>query len=186
MFSTAYCLLPSAYCFLMTVFDLIVLALVGASFVAGAMRGLVRALITTGALLVGLIVAARGYEFVGGLLRGMGLVETNAAAEAGGFLLLVGVALVLGFAAGQLARRRLQRARLGWLDRGLGALFGLARGLAVCSVMYLALTAFPVRLTTVTEARTAPVLAASAQALTYLTSNELRARFLAGYRRVRA
>ena len=38
----------------------------------------------------------------------------------------------------------------------------------------------------VSDARTAPVLAASAQALTYLTSTELRARFLAGYRRVRA
>src|SRR5437588_7132160 len=98
MFSTAYCLLPSTYCFLMTVFDLIVLALVGASFVAGAMRGLVRALIATGALLVGLIFAARGYEFVGALLRGIGLVETRGAAEAGGFLLVVGVALVLGFA----------------------------------------------------------------------------------------
>jgi hypothetical protein len=52
--------------------------------------------------------------------------------------------------------------------------------------MYLALTAFPVRFSAVSEARTAPVLALSAQALSYLTSNELRARFLAGYRRVRA
>ena len=170
----------------MTLFDLIVLALVGASFVAGAMRGLVRALIAAGALLVGLIVAARGYEFAGALLRGVGLVETKATADAGGFLLIVGVALVVGVAAGQLARSRLQRARLGWLDQACGALFGLARGLAVCSVMYLALTAFPVRLTTVTEAQTAPVLAAGAQVLSYLTSQELRARFLAGYRRVRA
>src|ERR687884_390467 len=101
----------------MTFFDLIVLALVGSSLVAGALRGLVRALITTGA------------------------------------------ALMLGFAAGQLARGRLKRARLGWLDRALGALFGLARGLAVCAIMYLALTAFPVRLDAVAEARTAPLLA---------------------------
>src|SRR5437764_8712764 len=158
----------------MTVFDLIVLALVGSSLVAGALRGLVRALIATAALFVGLILAARGYEVVGGVLRGMGLVASSAAAEAGGFLLLVGVALALGFVVGQLARRRLQRARLGWLDRSLGALFGLARGLAVCAVMYLALTAFPVRLSAVTEARTAPLLAASAQALSYLTSNDLR------------
>src|ERR1051325_1084580 len=83
----------------MTLFDLIVLALVGASFVAGAMRGLVRALIATGALLVGLIVAARGYEFAGALLRGVGLVEAKATADAGGFLLIVGVGTVVRFPA---------------------------------------------------------------------------------------
>ncbi|MFL6211635.1 MAG: CvpA family protein [Pyrinomonadaceae bacterium] len=170
----------------MTVFDLIVLALVGSSLVAGALRGLVRALIATGALFVGVVLAARGYDMVGAWLRSVGLVSSEAAAQACGFLLIVGAALALGFAAGQLVRGRLQRARLGWLDRALGALFGLARGLAVCAVMYLALTAFPVRLSAVSEARTAPVLALSAQALSYLTSNELRARFLAGYRRVRA
>ena len=170
----------------MTVFDLIVLALVGSSLVAGALRGLVRALIATGALFGGVILAARGYDLVGGWLRGLRLVESEATAQAWAFLLIVGAALALGFAAGQLVRGRLKRARLEWLDRSLGALFGLARGLAVCSVMYLALTAFPVHLSAVREARTAPVLAASAQALSYLTSTELRARFLAGYRRVRA
>jgi membrane protein required for colicin V production len=170
----------------MTVFDFIVLALVGSSLVAGALRGLVRALITTGATFAGLILATQGYARAGALLRGAGLVESEAAAQAWGFLLIVGAALVLGFMAGQLVRGHLKRARLGWLDTGLGAFFGLARGLAVCSVLYLALTAFPVRLSAVSSARTAPVLAASAQALTYLTSDELRARFLAGYRRVRA
>jgi membrane protein required for colicin V production len=170
----------------MTFFDLIVLALVGSSLVAGALRGLVRALIATGALLVGLLLAARGYDAAGTLLRGVGLVESRAAAQAAGFLLIIGAALALGFAAGQLARGRLKRARLGWLDRALGALFGLARGLAVCAIMYLALTAFPVRLDAVAEARTAPLLAGVAQGLTYLTSTELRARFLAGYRRMRA
>ncbi len=171
---------------MMTFFDLIVLALVGSSLVAGALRGLVRALIATGAFLAGLVVAARGYEAAGEALRGLGLVESAAAAQACGFLLIVGAALVLGFVAGQLVRGRLKRARLGWLDASLGALFGLARGLAVCAALYLALTAFPLRVRAVDEARTAPVLALSAQALTYLTSSELRARFLAGYRRTRA
>lgn len=167
----------------MTVFDLIVLALIGSSVVAGALRGLVRALIATAALFVGLFVAARGFDVVGALLRSVGLIASAAAAQAGGFLLIIGAALALGFIVGQLARGSLKRARLEWADRILGALFGLARGLAVCAVMYLALTAFPVHLSAVTEARTAPVLALTAQALTYLTSKELRARFLGSDRR---
>jgi membrane protein required for colicin V production len=138
----------------MTFFDLIVLSLVGASLIAGALRGFVRALIATVAMFVGVIIAAQGYETVGTALRALGLVEAKATANACGFLLLVSFALALGFLAGGLLRGRLRRAKLEWMDRALGAVFGLVRGMAVCSVVYLALTAFPVRIDSVEEART--------------------------------
>jgi len=168
----------------MTFFDLIVLAMVGASLIAGALRGFVRALIATLAMFAGVVVAARSYETAGTALRALGLVESSAAANACGFLLIVGFALALGFLAGQLLRGSLRRAKLAWMDRVLGALFGLARGLAVCSVVYLALTAFPVRLATVEDARTAPVLAEGAKLVSWLTSADMRTRFQAGYRRL--
>lgn len=168
----------------MTVFDLFVIVIVGASIAAGALRGLVRAAITGLALIVGLLLASLGYEAAGGLLRSSGLVESGAAANAAGFLLLAGIVLVLGFAAGGLARAGLRRARLEWFDRALGGAFGLARGVAVCSVVYLALTAFPVRLNSVEEARTAPVLAEGARLLASCTSSEVRERFISEYRRL--
>jgi membrane protein required for colicin V production len=166
----------------MTVFDFIVLALIGASVVSGALRGLVRALITGVALMVGLFVAARGYETAGNLLRAFDVVESSAAAHAGGFLLIVLVALALGFIVGRLIAGGLKRARLEWFDRVLGAVFGFVRGLAVCSIMYLALTAFPVRLSSVTQARTAPVLAFGAQMLSAFTSSDVRTRFYNEYK----
>jgi hypothetical protein len=76
----------------------------------------------------------------------------------------------------------LRRARLEWFDRVLGGAFGLLRGVAVCSAIYLALTAFPVRLSSVEEARTAPALAQGARLLALCTSEDVRVRFLAGYR----
>jgi membrane protein required for colicin V production len=167
-----------------TLFDLIVLALIVASVVAGALRGLVRALIATGALFVGLIVAAQGYEWAGAGLRALGAVKTTAAADAGGFLVLVPLFVSLGFATGALLRDTLRRAKLGWLDRALGASFGFVRGLAVCSALYLALTAFPVRLDSVHNAQTAPALIQGARLLSFVTSSDLRARFLAEYRRL--
>lgn len=170
----------------MTFFDFFVLGLVGASVAAGALRGFVRAALTLAALVVGLLVAARGYEAAGALLRGVRLFESEAAARAGGFLLIVGVLLALGFAAGAFARGGLRRARLGWFDRLLGGAFGLARGLAVCSAVFLALTAFPVRLASVQEARTAPVLAEGARLLAACTSPEVRAKFFQGYKRLTA
>ncbi|HEV2764000.1 MAG TPA: CvpA family protein, partial [Pyrinomonadaceae bacterium] len=125
----------------MTFFDFFVLALLGASVAAGAVRGLVRAALTLAALVVGLLLAARVYETAGAVLRGVGLFESEGASQAAGFLLVFGVVLALGFAAGVLVRGRMRRAKLGWLDRVLGGAFGLARGIAVCSVIYLALTA---------------------------------------------
>jgi membrane protein required for colicin V production len=168
----------------MTVFDLFVLAIIGASVAAGALRGFVRALIASVGLLVGVIVAARAYGPAGELLRGVGLVKTTEAAHAGGFLLVVGLVLAAGFLVGHFARAGLKRARLDWLDRVMGAAFGLARGVAVCSVVYLALTAFPVRIESVAEARTGPALAEGARLISFCTSEDVRAHFLAEYRRL--
>jgi len=167
---------------MLTVFDFIVLALVGASVVAGALRGLVRALLTGAALLLGLLLAARGYEQAGLILRGLGLVDTGATSNAAGFLLIVGAVLLCGFIAGRFVAGGLRRARLGWIDRVLGASFGLIRGLAVCSILYLALTAFPVRLDSVAEARTAPILAEGARLLATFTSSDIRTRFFDEHR----
>jgi membrane protein required for colicin V production len=165
----------------MTVFDLMVLALCGASLVAGALRGLVRALLTGVALIVGLVIAARGYAEAGEVLRGLGLVESGAAAGAAGFLVLTGLIFGLGFVAGHLLSSRLKRTRLAWFDRTLGAGFGLLRGFFVSSALFLALTAFPVRLSSVEEARTAPFLAEGAKLLTAFTSQDVRTSFLKQY-----
>jgi len=165
----------------MTFFDLFVLAIVGASVAAGALRGFVRALIASVGLAVGFIVASHTYVQAGAFLRGFGVVESPVAAHAAGFLLMVGVVLTAGFILGETARAGLRRARLEWFDRALGAVFGLLRGVAVCSVVYLALTAFPVRLESVERARTAPALAEGARLLALCTSNDIRARFLAEY-----
>lgn len=166
----------------MTVFDFIVLALVGASIVSGALRGLVRALISGLALIIGLVIAARGYEVAGRVLQALGLTESSAAANAGGFLLITGAALIIGFIAGRTIMGSLKRARLEWFDRVLGGAFGGLRGLAVCSILYLALTAFPVRIEAVERARTAPLLAEGARLMGAFTSEELRAKFLQAYR----
>jgi membrane protein required for colicin V production len=168
----------------MTFFDFIVLALLGSSLISGALRGFVRALIATLTMFIGIVVAARSYELVGTVLRATGMFESSMKANACGFLLIVGGALSLGFLAGELLRGRLRRARMEWMDRVLGALFGFVRGMAVCSVVYLALTAFPLRIDSVEEARTAPALAVGAKLMSWLTSEEMRTRFQIEYKRL--
>jgi membrane protein required for colicin V production len=165
----------------MTFFDFLVLALTASSVVSGALRGIVRALLTGAALIIGLLIAAQGYGAAGAILLGLNLVESEGAANAGGFLLIMIIALVGGFLAGRLVSGGLKHVRLEWFDRVLGGAFGLLRGWAVCSILYLALTAFPVHLSTVTEARTAPILAQGAKLFGVFTSQEMRTRFYESY-----
>ncbi len=162
----------------MTVFDLFVLAIIAASVVAGALRGIARAIVTGIALIIGIVLAARGYEAAGSVLRALGFIESNAWANACGFLFIALLVLFAGFIAGRILRGSLRCARLGWIDRVLGGAFGMLRGLAVCSLFYLALTAFPVRLASVEEARTAPALAVGAGLLARLTSQDVRSHFV--------
>jgi membrane protein required for colicin V production len=168
----------------MTFFDLFVLAILGASVVAGAMRGFVRALVATLGLIVGLVVAAQTYEQAGAFLRSVGVVKSVEGAHAGGFLLVTGLVLLAGLVLGEFVRAGLRQARLEWFDRVLGACFGFVRGMAVCSVIYLALTAFPVRIESVEHAATAPALAEGAQLLALCTSGDVRARFMSEYHRL--
>jgi hypothetical protein len=67
----------------------------------------------------------------------------------------------------------------------MGAAFGLLRGWLICSVIYLALTAFPLRPAAVEHARFAPALIEGTRVIAYLTSPELRERFFDGYEKVR-
>jgi membrane protein required for colicin V production len=145
------------------------------------MRGIVRALLTGAALIIGLFIAAQGYQAIGAFLLGLKVFESSGVANACGFLLIMIMALVGGFFAGRLVSGGLKQVRLEWFDRVLGGAFGLLRGLAVCSILYLALTAFPVNIRSVTEARTAPILAQGARLLGIFTSQEVRTRFYEGY-----
>ena len=172
---------PDSRLSLMTFFDFLVLSLIASSVVSGALRGVVRALLTGAALIIGLFIAAQGYEAVGAVLRALRFVETKEAANSGGFLLIMVAALACGFLAGRLVSGGLRHIHLEWFDRVLGGALGLVRGLAFCSALYLALTAFPVRISSVTRARTAPLLAEGARLLGVFTSREVRARFYEGY-----
>ncbi|HKG23496.1 MAG TPA: CvpA family protein [Blastocatellia bacterium] len=163
----------------MTVLDYFVLVVVAASIILGASRGILKGIISVISAIAGLIAAAHLYEYAA-LVFG-GVATTPRAANLLGFVAVFLLVLIAGGLSSRWLRRRLKRARLRWVDRMLGAAFGLARGWLVCSVIYLALTAFPVKVETVERAMFAPVLLEGTEVISYLTSTELRERFLNGY-----
>jgi membrane protein required for colicin V production len=168
----------------MTVLDYFVLIVVVASIASGATRGILKGVISVLTVVIALLVAAFLYEPVAAVTAGF--VDT---ARAANLVAFIGVFLLVMLVGGFVSRRlrgRLRRARLNWLDHTLGAGFGLVRGWLFCSVIYLALTAFPVKLETVERATFAPFLLEGTRVIAYLTSSEMRERFFEGYAAVRS
>lgn len=167
----------------MTVLDYIVLIVILASAASGASKGIIKGVISVVSAVAGVIVAAHLYQYAGSVFSIFGMSER--AASLAGFIAIFLLVVLLGFALTYALRKVLKRTRLSWADHLLGAGFGLLRGWLVCSALYLALTAFPVKIDAVQRAMFAPELLEGTRVIAYLTSRELRERFYEGYENIK-
>ena len=163
----------------MNALDYFVLMVVGASVITGLRKGFLRVLLSLASTILGLILAGWSYGVAG---RVFGLFTSSKTAQnLFGFIAVFVAVLVIGSLLTNMLRGGLKRAKLGWLDNALGGGFGLVRGWLICSIVYLGLTAFPIRIAMVDEAAFSPVLLKGTRALAYLTSKEMRDEFRKGY-----
>jgi membrane protein required for colicin V production len=167
----------------MTALDYFVLAVLGLSVAFGAIKGILKGVIAVISALAGLLAAAHFYASAAPVCRW--LVSTERAANVMGFVAIFSAFIIAGAIASRSLCGWLKRARLDWADHLLGALFGLARGWLICSAAYLVLTAFHVRLEAVQRAQFAPFLIEGTKVISYLSSDELKRRFLEGYQTLR-
>ncbi|CAM5325179.1 CvpA family protein [Thauera mechernichensis] len=119
----------------MTVFDYVFLGVLGFSAAIGMWRGLVSEVVALLAWVAALFAAWRYNEQAAAFFTGM-IVEPVWRQVAGGALVVVAVLLIAALLR-YLLRELLRAAGLGATDRFFGALFGVARGLAVAFVVVL-------------------------------------------------
>jgi len=112
-----------------TLFDYLVIGTIAVSLLVGAWRGVVSEILALGAWVVAFIVARELGKPVAGLLP-VGLGEPLARLSAGYALVFVGVLLLVALAR-LLVRELMKAVGLGMVDRLLGAVFGVLRGLAI-------------------------------------------------------
>lgn len=127
----------------MTAFDFALLAIVGASVLLGAWRGVVSELLALGAW-VAAFFAARHFGADAGRVLAKWIADPALSVAAG--YAAVFFAVVLVFAVGRLVVSLMLRAvGLGLVDRLLGAAFGVARGAAIAFLVVLVggMTALP-------------------------------------------
>ena len=139
--------------------DFIILALLGISAAIGFGRGAVREIFALVALVVASGVALLGLPVFGPMVRG--LISPGWLGTATSLVGVFAIAFVaMRFIGAGVARQVQSTQMLGFLDRSLGLLIGLGRGLFVLGALYLAFNAATppdLRPKWITEARTWPI-----------------------------
>lgn len=148
----------------MTAFDFLVIGIVGLSTVFAFWRGFIRIIASLVAWVLGVLAAIRFSEVVGTILPDLG--ESPAVRYVVAFAIILVAVLIVGALVGFLVSRLLRAAGLGLLDRSVGAILGLARGIliAVLLVLFAGLTTLP-RSDWWQNAASSPALVAAALSL---------------------
>ena len=129
----------------MTAFDLVVIGVVGLSALLAFVRGFVRVVMSLAAWVIAALAAIHFAEPLGTALPEFG--GGPASRYVAAFALIAIVVLIAGAVTGWLLSRLVHAIGLGFLDRLLGAVVGVARGvlLAVLAVLLAGLTDLPRR-----------------------------------------
>jgi membrane protein required for colicin V production len=126
----------------MSAFDLIVIGVIALSTIVAFWRGLIRVVMSLVALIAAVLAAIQFSPAVAAMLPALGDPVTGYVAAFA--LIFIGVALV-GALLGWLLSRAIRAIGLGFVDRLLGAVFGVARGvlIVVIAVLLAGLTTLP-------------------------------------------
>jgi len=127
----------------MTAFDFAVIVIVGLSTVFAFWQGFVRMMASLAAWVIGIVAAIRMSSGVGSLLPDFG--ESAALRYVIAFTLILVIVLLVGALIGLLVSRLAHAVGLGFVDRILGAITGVARGILVVVLLVLVagVTALP-------------------------------------------
>lgn len=153
------------------------------SILVAAAQGFFYELFALAGAVVGYLVAAWEYPRLAAWY--MRYVNSGWAADIAGFLTVFLAFVLLGGVAGRIARWAVQGVGLRWFDRVLGGLFGAIRGIAVCTVIVMALASFSPTSPYLQNSRIAPFLLVTGRSLIWAAPAELRARFHDGWNLLR-
>ncbi len=165
-----------------TILDIAAVLIVVMSVATAALKGFAAELISLASVVAGLVLAFAFYDRLAAVLADLGTGESLALL--GGFLLIFAAVLALGILLTKLARKTLKLLYLRLADRLLGGLFGVVRGWLVVSVIFLAMTAFPVTGNLVADSISGEFFLTSAGIVVRFAPEEFQERFSSEYNRI--
>lgn len=140
----------------LNVLDIVFLSIVGLSILMGIIKGFIRELFSLLFLIIGGVLAFLFYKDVGNSL--MKLLKNRDAANFAGFIVIFAGVLIVGAFITYGIRKVFTFGPLKAVDRILGGVFGLVRGILITAVCVLMFLAFPVHDELLVKSKIAPYL----------------------------
>ena len=162
--------------------DWLLAILLAYSVIRAALRGFVQEAFALAGLVAGFLFACWFYRDLALELKG--LITTPPVAQLAAFVLLLLATMVLASVIGKLLRRTVSAVGLGFVDRLLGALFGLLRGALLGVGLLLAITAFLPTAPWVQSSTLAPYFLRSAHAVSFVMPSDLKRRLSDGLQHI--
>lgn len=166
--------------------DILLAILLVTSVLSSVRKGLTRELVSLAALLLGIVGGLWWYPKLGRHLEPA--VATKGIAGFVAFFLILFAFLAVGWLVGKILTAMIRAGGLSWVDRVLGAAFGLARGVLASAAVVLAMVAFlhgPGTTRAVAQSKLAPAVLYGARGLAAVAPRSLREAFDQGFQRVR-
>jgi len=169
--------------------DLLLILIIAVSVAASFAKGFAKETISLVAAIAALLCGAWFYRIPAAMLRPH--IGSRPVANLFGFLLIFAAVIVLGLIVTWVIGALMKVTGLSWLDRLLGAAFGLARGVIVSIAIVTAILAFapgadaktPPK--AVVQSKIAPYIIDSAHVVTMAAPRELRDEFARRYTQVK-
>jgi len=159
------------------------------SVISAIQKGFSREVIGTITAFAGLFLGAWFYGTAGSFVQPY--VSSVGIANFIGFALVFVGVMIVGGILGWIVNRFLKSVGLSWMDRALGAAFGIARGLLICVALVMILVAFAPGSTAtappsaVIHSRLAPYVIESSHLITQVAPHELKDEFHKRYDQVK-
>jgi membrane protein required for colicin V production len=167
----------------LTVFDWVLIALLLYSVVRAFLRGFILEIFSLVGLIAGILLASWNYNALATkLLRWISPLTT---AQIVAFLLIAGGVMVVCGLSGKLLRSTASAVGLGFVDRALGAGFGLARGCLIGVALMMVLAAFGPRAGWIANSQLAPYFLAGAHGVSFVVPHDLQKQISDGARQLK-
>jgi membrane protein required for colicin V production len=162
----------------MSIADWIIIAFLVFSVAGAAIEGFFHEAFKLAGLVVGYLLAAWQYHRLADWFAPH--LKSPWLGEIAGFLIIFFAVLIVAGIAGQIARWAMKKAGLSSIDRFLGAVLGLLKGVLVVAIVLTATTAFAPAAKWLASSQLAPYFLVGGRAAIWLAPSELRHRFYQG------
>ena len=168
---------------LMNLADVLIVAVLVVSVVSAFVKGFFVELFSLAGVVIGLFFAAANYgRFASWFQR---LVPNQDAANLIAFVVIALLVMLLAALVGRLVRGLLRQVGLGIVDRLFGAIFGLAKGCIVVTLVLMGIVAFLPRQEWLDNSRLAPVFLSAAHGGSHVVPYELGEKIREGLQSLR-